>query len=1132
MIEPKLFVGIGASAGGLEAIEKFFCSVPDNTGMAFVVIQHLSPDYKSLMVELLSKKTSLRVLRAEDQMVVEADSVYLIPPKKNMTIFHGKLLLTDQKPRQGLNLPIDIFLNSLAEDQSMKSAAVILSGTGSDGMRGVKAIKEAGGLILVQSEDSAKFDGMPRSAISTGLADFVVPPEDMSDILQKCVANSGKIPTNLIDAEKIDQEHLTRIFSLLRGRTSVDFTYYKPSTILRRLDRRMSLNQIHELCDYVRFLETNPAEVGVLYKELLIGVTSFFRDSETFDFIEKEIIPKIFETAGDDGIRIWVSGCSTGEEAYSYAMMFSEYMEAHSINTEVKIFATDIDKDSILYAGNGVYPESSAAEMSQSRVLKFFHHRGNKLHIVRNIREMVVFAQHNLVKDPPFTNVNLVSCRNLLIYLQPVLQKKAMAMFQFALKTKGNGFLILGSSETTGDMGDCFEPLERKLRIYKKIGETRVSYENNFLSNFIRGSEKRKFDVRPSSRVHIANDERLLDRFLQSLPDNDLILAVFVNEGSEILYVAGNSNGILEIPGGRMSHDLNKVVCRGIAIPIATGLQKLLTTGEEVFYKKVKFQLNGVDTNININLRLVPQRKGQEKLVAILFKRTNLIEEVPQMDGKDSFDMSQESEQRISDLEQELQFTKENLQATIEELETSNEELQATNEELLSSNEELQSTNEELQSVNEELFTVNSEYQQKIIELTELNNDIDNLFSATNIGTIFLDENLEIRKFTSNVCDVLKILDHDVGRPFSQLCHHIGSVNLMAIIKKVEKTRRTESVEFQNTDGKWYLAKVLPYRISAKYVSGIVVSFLNIEEFKTIEKRLFREKELFGKVGQLAKIGGWELDLKTERTYWSDEIYSLYGISREQKPEEVAGQMSFYKPDAQKELAEAIEKTKVDGKLFDLTLPFKNAQGEDMWVRIRGRGYKRNGEISVIQGTFQDVSDIRRQVAQKDKEKILIDVIYELSSFEGKQKLEAEKYVGEKVSRLVGNACFDSCLVALVEKKSLNVVFAENREGRKLEVGSLNLKESLEDLSASISNSKEFSEIFEKPDFEKLSAFFKNSEPKLFPISIRGKFFGILVVTPGEEIESQVFCEEFLTKLARNIAFCFFLVGEELGADL
>jgi two-component system, chemotaxis family, CheB/CheR fusion protein len=453
---PTHYVAIGASAGGLEAIEAFFTNMVPNSGLGFIVVQHLSPDYKSLMKELLSKKTQMPVHRVEEGMLVEPDNVYLIPPKKNLSIFHGKLLLSEQDHTRGINLPIDVFLHSLAEDQGERAIAVILSGTGSDGMRGVRAIKEFGGMIMAQNEESAKFDGMPRAAISTGLCDFVLPPEEMPGQLLNWVKHPYVSKADRAEMLFKEEDGLTRVFSILRERFKVDFTYYKPSTVNRRIERRMTINQVKDIKDYVAFMNSYAGEAAALFRELLIGVTSFFRDPSAYDVLGQKWLKELIQSIDAREIRFWVAGCSTGEEAYSLAILARECLAELEVSRDIKIFATDIDRDAIHFAANGTYPESIAADVSPQRLAKFFHRKDEHFQISRTIREMVVFAQHNLIKDPPFTNISLISCRNLLIYLQPTLQQKVFEFFNFSLNP--NGLLFLGTSETIGDMTEFFAP--------------------------------------------------------------------------------------------------------------------------------------------------------------------------------------------------------------------------------------------------------------------------------------------------------------------------------------------------------------------------------------------------------------------------------------------------------------------------------------------------------------------------------------------------------------------------------------------------------------------------------------------------------------------------------------------------
>ncbi len=829
------YVAIGASAGGLEAIETFFTNMPENSGLGFIVIQHLSPDYKSLMVELLSKKTKMPVHRAEDGMLVLPDNVYLIPPKKNITIFHGKILLTDQDYSKGINLPIDIFLRSLAEDQGEKAIAVILSGTGSDGTRGVRTIKEFGGMVIVQNEESAKFDGMPRAAISTGLADFILAPEDMpAQILSfvKYPLLSQSLKTDAVFAAGDEMSH---IFAILRDRCKVDFTFYKPSTVNRRIERRITVTKSENLKDYLLLLKDNPNEVNTLFRELLIGVTSFFRDQSAFDYLESVAIKDIIKRANNKEIRLWVTGCSTGEEAYSLAILFREAMEELGVNVDIKIFATDIDKEALQFASAGSYPDSVAADLPPRILAKYFYKKDEHFQIIRNIREMVVFAQHNLIKDPPFTNIDMISCRNLLIYLQPVLQKKILEFFNFSLKT--DGVLFLGTSETIGDAIEYFEPLDQKLKIYRSKGKNKL-FTNSSVNLLVTDTRSRTLkesysNARFASRI--ASEDKLLERFIETISGDILPLTIVVNEHLEVQHIIGDTEGYFKLPAGKISNDITKMASKDLAIPISTGIQKVLKEKKEVRFSNIRLQKDDKKQTLELRIKPLVQKKGQSTMAAILLYPVKEEEQRESQLGTDSYDLSLEAEQRIKDLESELQFSRENLQATIEELETSNEELQATNEELLASNEELQSTNEELQSTNEELFTVNAEYHSKIIELSELHNDVDNLLTSSHIGTLLLDENLDIRKFSPQAASIFKLLSSDIGRPITHISHNISSVDPILLIKRVQFNNVPESQEIILDNGLIFLMRIIPYKIGPKVFSGVVVSFIDINDIKKVD---------------------------------------------------------------------------------------------------------------------------------------------------------------------------------------------------------------------------------------------------------------------------------------------------------
>lgn len=605
------YVGVGASAGGLEAIETFFSAMPEDSGLAFIVIQHLSPDYKSLMVELLSKKTRIPVHHSADGMAVEPNNIYMIPPKKNMTIFHGNLILTDKETHRGGNLPIDIFLKSLAEDKGKRAIAVILSGTGSDGARGVRAIKERHGMVMVQEESSAKFDGMPKAAISTGVADFILAPGKMADQLMKYTGHplvTGQKPSSYLLK---NEQGITKIFSLLRDKTGVDFTYYKPSTITRRIERRLTVNQKTSLLEYIDFLQRFPAEVTTLYRELLIGVTSFFRDPEAMTELLDHCFPEMIKQEKNRPLRFWVAGCSTGEEAYTIAILAREAMDRTGISREIKIFATDLDRDAVVHAGTGIYPESITADLSPQLLGKYFYKKEDYYQVARHIREMVVFARHNLVKDPPFTKIDFISCRNLLIYLQPVLQKKALDLFNFSLNP--GGYLFLGTSETIGEMEHCFEVVHQKFKIYRSLGKQGLRGMPDGMKPQERQahSQGQTFPLGEGRRfLRQARDDNMKDRFLSVLQDRYVPVAAVVGPDLSLIHVFGDSSKIFKVPSGKMVFDVTKMVENDLSVPLATGIQKSLRTGEEVVYQNITLEGDRAGQKIGLRVVPLPEKKG------------------------------------------------------------------------------------------------------------------------------------------------------------------------------------------------------------------------------------------------------------------------------------------------------------------------------------------------------------------------------------------------------------------------------------------------------------------------------------------------------------------------------------------
>jgi len=836
--EDSYVVGIGASAGGLEALEKFFSNAQPDSGMAYVVIQHLSPDYKSLMADLLSRRTELPVLVAQDGMPVEPNHVYLIPPKQSITIFHRKLFLTERESGL-LYLPIDIFFQSLAQDLEEKAIGVILSGTGSDGSRGLRAIKENGGLVIVQDEKSAKFDGMPRSAIATNLVDYILPPEHMAREMLNYVQHPCLISDPAVKRViSHDDDSLSKVFAILRTSSGVDFTYYKQNTMVRRIERRMGIKQIDKLSDYLHFLYQTPSEVNTLFREFLIGVTRFFRDTEAFEEVKKSVIPSIFANKHrGDTIRVWVAACSTGEEAYSIAILLTEYMETTGHHMDIKVFATDLDKNALEFAGKGIYPESIAEDVSPDYLQNYFVKSGESYCVSRRVREMVIFAQQNIITDPPFSKVDLISCRNVLIYLQPILQKKVISAFQFGLNP--DGYLFLGTSETIGDSDDFFQNRHVKWKIYQYKGGFRPSLEDNHLARVpmsIQPGLGRRYSHNPAIR----DDLRVIEGIQRGVIEAFLHPTVVVDENQDVIYIAGDMDSYLRVSsGGLFSANILKQAREGLSVPLSTAIHKVLKDQQEVTYKNIRLGDTAQASLIDIRVKPFSEPSSRQKMAIIQFIPASQSPST-EYNAAQTFDVNIGAQQRIQDLEHELQFTRESLQATVEELETSNEELQATNEELFASNEELQSTNEELHSVNEELITVNAEYHAKIQELTKLNEDINNLLSSADVGTIFLDRDLRVRLFTPSAQREIHLLEQDIGHPISHVTHKIINCNLAHESHQVLTTLASREMEAQTESGHWYQIKFFPYYTLQQQVGGVVITLMDVTAFKQANMQLAR----------------------------------------------------------------------------------------------------------------------------------------------------------------------------------------------------------------------------------------------------------------------------------------------------
>lgn len=824
-------VGVGASAGGLEALGKLFAEMPVNSGLSFVVVQHLSPDYKSFMVELLSKKTSIPVSRAEDQLEVAPNHIYLIPPKKNLKIFRGRLQLVEPDLSRGFNLPIDVFFRSLAEERQHHAIGIVLSGTGSDGTMGIRALKDAGGMVMVQTEATAQFDGMPRSAIGTGLADFILPPEEMPKQLMSYLQHPFVVKQeSILRTQSSTDSLMHKIFALLREHSGADFSSYKPSVIDRRIARRITINQLNNLEEYVRYLQTSPREALVLFNELLICVTRFFRDRETFEFLQKTTLPELFKnTPAGETIRIWVSSCSTGEEAYSLAMLLTEEMRLRDKNWPIKIFATDISKTAIENASQGLYSESEVADVPPEMLKRYFTRRPDGWQVSQALRQVVVFAKHDLLKDPPFTKLDLVSCRNVLIYFQPALQSRIISMFHFALKP--GGILFLGNSETVGEQTDRFHTLSARHKVYQaRVTGLLPGYD----ARAVNPSAARTVEPLRPTRYQPAADLRLLEAVYQEVIADSSPACIVVDENNDVLHLLGKAGEFLHQPTGAFTRNVLKLTNRHISVTLATMLHRAGRDGREHAFDNVKYRQGRKLIVLRLRVRPLRLNGGAGAGPRLIFIEPKQAARVTRKEVAE-FQADQTASQRIADLEQELVYSKETLQATIEELETSNEELQATNEELLASNEELQSTNEELQSLNEELHTVNTENQSRIEELTALSNDINNLMASARIGTMLVDDNLRIRRMSSALSTMTLLRATDIGAPLEVLSRELQAPQIIELAQQVTQSDQPREHLVPSHRGRSVLVRLVPYKTETNTTRGLVVTLIDLTETRRQE---------------------------------------------------------------------------------------------------------------------------------------------------------------------------------------------------------------------------------------------------------------------------------------------------------
>ena len=903
-------VGIGASAGGLAAFENFFSGMSQDAdpGMAFVLVQHLAPDHKSILCELIRRYTRMQVFEVEDGMTIHVNCVYIIPPNHDMALLHGALQLLEPSAPRGQRLPIDFFFASLAQDQRERGIAVVLSGTGSDGAQGVRAIKAEGGMVMAQSPTSTEFDGMPRSAIATGLVDYQLAPSEMPAQLYAYATHAfGTMARPASDPMPNNDSALKKIFILLRAQTGHDFSNYKPSTIHRRIERRMAVHQVETFDAYVKYLQQTPTEVEALFGDLLIGVTNFFRDPEAFQVLEQLAIPKLFENKPAGAVvRVWVTGCSTGEEAYSIAILLQERMAALKTPYTVQIFATDIDCRAIATARAGLFAASISADISPERLARFFtlEPDGSAYRIHKGIRDLMVFSEQDLIKDPPFSKLDMVTCRNLLIYMNVELQKKLIPLFHYALKP--GGLLFLGTSEGIGEFDELFTVLDRKAKLYQR--------KDNF-EGMQRVTLSRFLPIMTASEVSIPRSgifkpaapgtKTLRELTEQALLQQWAPASVLVNAKGDILYLHGRTGMYLEpSPGEAGINNILKMAREGLRRDLTTALLQAANRLETVRFVNLNVKTNGHFTRVNLSVSPVktgpagtPPSPETTLFLVVLQEAQSvdsaLIQALAPIPGGDAAHPQLDAETRIAALQLELRSKDEYLQTTHEELESSNEELKSSNEEMQSVNEELQSTNEEmetsreeLQSVNEELATVNTELQTKVADLSRANNDMNNLLAGTGIGTVFVDHQLRILRFTPAASQIINLIQSDQGRPVAHIVSNLVGYNtLVADLQSVLNTLVSKTVEVLTQDGRWYTMRIQPYRTLDNVIEGAVITFTDIMELKQAEAALRKSTNELLRMAVVVRDASDAItvqDLAGHTLAWNPGAVRLYGWTEAQ----------------------------------------------------------------------------------------------------------------------------------------------------------------------------------------------------------------------------------------------------------
>ena len=974
---PFPIVGIGASAGGLEAFEAFFRACPADTGMGFVLVPHLDPDHVSLLTEILQRSTATPVVEALDQVAVEPDHVYIIPPNREMSIINGVLQLHLPEQPRGQRMPIDGFLRALARDQAERAIGIILSGTATDGTLGLRAIFGAGGVCLVQDPASARYEGMPQSAIAAGYATHILPVEEMPAMLLQL----GNQSTYRLRLPAIQSEQtisgINQILLQLRRATGHDFSRYKKSTIERRIERRMVQHAIDDLAVYARFLKENPGEIQVLFKELLINVTSFFRDPEAFTALKASILPPLLAARPTGSvIRVWVAGCASGEEAYSIAMVLQELLDEDRLTKDTldcaptwdyQIFATDLDDDAIATARAGRYPPNIAQDVTPERLRNFFikdPDENGGFKVKKGIRDKVVFAVHSVIKDPPFTRLDLLSCRNLLIYLDSELQERLIPSFHYALNP--DGVLFLSSSESIANHPELFAALDRKWKFYRTKATAAHSITNRHDLNwtYMQAIETAVplAAVNPATKSIAELSQRaLLQAFAPA--------SVTTDRQGNILFVHGDAGNYLRPPPGPISTQVVEMAHEGLQLELRAALLAAATLAKPTLNREVVLPGDdGGSRTVSFSVRPLPgQAVDGDNLLLVSFQDVaGPAARRPRGKGGKGGSAAPTSADalRVGELEREVAYARENLQSTIEaqqasneELKSANEELQSTNEELQSTNEELETSKEELQSLNEEVLTVNSELNAKVEQLNVIQNDMKNLFDNINTGTLFLDHQLTIRRYTREALKIYPLIASDIGRPLADIQSNFDSQSLLAELQAVLDTLVLKEREVRTADGKWYLARIQPYRTLDNVIEGVVLTFTEVTDFRRLSDAVHRNEAILATAQEIAHLGSWELDLDTGCAHWSDEMFKLFGYPVSSQPMALDDVLKTLSEDDRARVTASMQSAVANRSPYDLRYRVTRQDGTQREIRSRALPMADgSGRITHLVGTSLDVT--------------------------------------------------------------------------------------------------------------------------------------------------------------------------------